>query len=85
VQHTDISVGDGLLPDMYYMTQPKTSMADTHNSMFLISVVLQGTQYVTLEVYWLVCWPLHTKVAGSKRWIFKGDKNPQHTFLSDGK
>jgi hypothetical protein len=20
-----------------------------------------------------------------KRWIFKGDKNPQHTFLSDGK
>jgi hypothetical protein len=19
------------------------------------------------------------------RWIFKGDKNPQHTFLSDGK
>jgi hypothetical protein len=20
-----------------------------------------------------------------RRWIFKGDKNPQHTFLSDGK
>jgi hypothetical protein len=20
-----------------------------------------------------------------KRWIFNGDKNPQHTFLSDGK
>jgi hypothetical protein len=20
-----------------------------------------------------------------KRWTFKGDKNPQHTFLSDGK
>jgi hypothetical protein len=29
------------------------------------------------------------KVCGFKtrlrRWIFKGDKNPQHTFLSDGK
>jgi hypothetical protein len=28
------------------------------------------------------------KVAGrtrSRRWIFKGDKNPQHTFFSDGK
>jgi hypothetical protein len=21
----------------------------------------------------------------ARRWIFKGDKNPQHTFLSDGK
>jgi hypothetical protein len=21
----------------------------------------------------------------TRRWIFKGDKNPQHTFLSDGK
>jgi hypothetical protein len=20
-----------------------------------------------------------------RRWVFKGDKNPQHTFLSDGK
>jgi hypothetical protein len=22
---------------------------------------------------------------GPRRWIFKGDKNPQHTFLPDGK
>jgi hypothetical protein len=44
---------------------------------------------VALVVQWLVCWPLDPKVAGSKPGqgdgFFKGDKNPQHTFLSDGK
>jgi hypothetical protein len=35
-----------------------------------------------------VCLQLDPKVAGSnpaKAMNFKGDKNPQHTFLSDGK
>jgi hypothetical protein len=27
-------------------------------------------------------WGLKTR---QRRWILKGDKNPQHTFLSDGK
>jgi hypothetical protein len=39
---------------------------------------------VSSVMYWLVCFPLQTRVAGSnpaEAMIFKGDKNPQRTFL----
>jgi hypothetical protein len=32
--------------------------------------------------WWCSGWGFKTR---PRRWIFKGDKNPQHTFLSDGK
>jgi hypothetical protein len=50
---------------------------------------LNYEQTVVLVVYWLVCWPLDPKRLqvqnSAKAMDFKGDKNPQHTFLSDGK
>jgi hypothetical protein len=65
---------------------PDRSRTSLQNIGFCLN---SNTADVTLVVWWLVCLPLDPKVAGSNPAkamdFFKGDKNPQYTFLSDGK
>jgi hypothetical protein len=61
-------------------------------AIYIFSIVGTGqvsSCLVALVMWWLVCLPLDTKFSVSnpakEMDFFKGDKSPQHTFLSDGK
>jgi hypothetical protein len=68
--------------------------AELHLQLFILNVILKLFSYGVFHFRRLGGVVVSVLATGPKdcgfktrprRWIFKGNKNPQHTFLSDGK